>query len=153
MNYKKIEEKIYDILDDEDVTLNYIVDFLFKTFKNYDWIGVYIVKGDELVLGYWKGEKATEHNTIPIGVGVCGSAAKSGKTENVADVRKDERFIACFLTTKSELVVPIKDGGIVIGEIDIDSDTKNAFSKKDEYLLENLVMNPVFIDLVKRQSI
>ena len=43
MNYKKIEEKIYDILDDEDVTLNYIVDFLFKTFKNYDWIGVYIV--------------------------------------------------------------------------------------------------------------
>ena len=153
MNYNNIGKKLYETLESEEVTLKYVVDFLFKTFKNYDWIGIYIVKGDELVLGYWKGEKATEHNTIPIGVGVCGSAAKSGKTENVSDVMKDERFIACFLTTKSELVVPIKERGVVIGEIDIDSDTKNAFSKNDEYILENLAMNPVFIDLVKKHAV
>lgn len=153
MNYNKIEKELYDLFEDGEVSLNFVVDFLFKSFKNYDWIGIYIVKGDDLVLGYWKGEKATEHNTIPIGVGVCGSAAESGKTENVADVRKDERFIACFLSTKSELVVPIKERGVVIGEIDIDSDTVNAFSKKDEYILENLAMNPVFIDLVKKHVV
>jgi len=89
-------------------------------------------------LGPWCGKQATEHIKIPIGKGICGSAASTGKTEIVKDVNVDKRYLSCFISTKSEIVVPIKKGKKVLGEIDIDSDRKNAFSKKDKIFLENL---------------
>ena len=89
-------------------------------------------------MGPWSGEQATEHTKIPIGKGICGSAAKNGKTEIVADVNADNRYLSCFVSTKSEIVVPIKKGKKILGEIDIDSDKKNAFNKKDKVFLENL---------------
>ena len=96
------------------------------------------LKDNDLILGPWKGKQETEHTKIPIGKGICGSAAASGKTEIVADVNADSRYLSCFVSTKSEIVVPIKKGKKVLGEIDIDSDIKNAFSKKDKVFLENL---------------
>jgi putative methionine-R-sulfoxide reductase with GAF domain len=96
------------------------------------------VKGNHLILGPWKGKQATEHTKIPIGKGICGSAAASGKTEIISDVHSDKRYLACFVTTKSEIVVPIKKDGIILGEIDIDSDIKSAFTKEDRVFLEKI---------------
>jgi len=104
----------------------------------YSWVGIYMVEGEELVLRSWKGPEATQHTRIPLGDGVCGAAARSGKTEVVADVSKDPRYLECFPSTKSKVVVPIKDGTRVYGEIDVDSDTLAAFGEKDRLFLEKL---------------
>ncbi|MBI3859973.1 MAG: GAF domain-containing protein [Thaumarchaeota archaeon] len=102
----------------------------------YSWVGVYSVEGKDLVLDAWSGPAATEHTRIPLGKGVCGFAAKAGRTEIVSDVSKDPRYLSCFVSTKSEIVVPIHAGGKVVGEIDIDSDHKDAFSTLDREFLE-----------------
>ena len=74
-----------------------------------------------------EGPAATEHARIPIGQGICGAAAASGRTEIVDDVNADDRYLACFPSTRSEIVVPIAYEGRVVGEIDIDSDRPAAF--------------------------
>ncbi len=111
-----------------------------ETVPSYDWVGVYMVEGDELVLASWDGPEATEHVRIPLGEGICGAAASTGETIIVRDVGSDPRYLACFTRTKSELVVPIRLGGRpharVIGEIDIDSDIKDAFGTADGLLVE-----------------
>ncbi|MER3406745.1 MAG: diguanylate cyclase [Chloroflexota bacterium] len=112
-----------------------VVERLSEAFDRYTWTGIYLVQGDELVLGPWRGPAATEHVRIPIGQGVCGAAARSGRIENVPDVHQDPRYLACFTTTRSEIVVPIKDGEVVYGEIDIDSDQPAAFDAADELFL------------------
>ena len=108
------------------------VDLLYDTFEHYSWIGIYLVEGDDLVLAAWQGPEPTEHVTIPIGEGICGSAAASGKTEVVDDVGADQRYLACFPSTK------ITFGGDVVGEIDIDSDTPSAFGDDDQAFLEHV---------------
>ena len=100
---------------------------LHDDFDHYSWVGIYLVEGDDLVLGPWKGPQATEHVRIPVGQGVCGAAAASGETEIVDDVNADPRYLACFPSTRSEIVVPIAHEGRVVGEIDIDSDRPAAF--------------------------
>ncbi len=116
-----------------------VVDFLQNYFLHYSWVGIYVVKEDMLKLGPWCGPEETEHVSIPIGEGVCGSAAKSGKTEIVDNVHEDERYLSCFLSTVSEIVVPIKDvQGKVVGEIDIDSDVVAAFKNEDKLFLERV---------------
>jgi L-methionine (R)-S-oxide reductase len=98
----------------------------------YSWVGIYWVEGDDLVLGPWRGPAATQHTRIPIGEGICGAAAASGHTQVVDDVSSDDRYLACFPSTRSEIVVPIRGrDGKVIGEIDIDSDQPAAFSDED----------------------
>ena len=118
--------------------LQQIVDFLYASFDNYSWIGIYIVEGNNLILGPWNGLEATEHVKIPIGKGICGSAAATGKTEVIPDVNDDNRYLSCFVSTRSEIVVPIKKDGKIIAEIDIDSDKKDAFTKEDEEFLEKV---------------
>jgi len=103
---------------------------------SYTWVGIYVVEGSDLVLDAWAGPAATEHTRIPIGQGVCGFAAKAAKTEIVSDVSKDPRYLQCFLSTKSEIVVPILSQGAVVGEIDIDGDQLDAFSSLDREFLE-----------------
>jgi GAF domain-containing protein len=102
----------------------------------YNWVGIYLVRGNDLHLDAWSGPAATVHTTIPIGKGVCGWAAKSGRTEIVSDVSKDPRYLECFANTKSEIVVPISLEGKVVGEVDIDSDELNAHSSVDREFLE-----------------
>jgi L-methionine (R)-S-oxide reductase len=109
---------------------------LLNQIPTYNWVGIYLVKGNDLRLDAWSGPAATTHTTIPLGKGVCGWAAKSGRTEIVSDVSKDPRYLECFLNTKSEIVVPINHNGKVIGEIDIDSDELNAHSSTDREFLE-----------------
>jgi len=113
-----------------------MVRFLNASVPSYSWVGIYAVEGKDLVLDAWAGPAATEHVRIPIGKGVCGFAAKAGRTEIVSDVSKDPRYLQCFLTTKSEIVVPISIQGSVVGEIDIDGDQLDAFSSLDREFLE-----------------
>lgn len=103
----------------------------------FNWVGVYMVEGgDTLVLKAWDGPAATEHVKIPIGQGICGLAAREARTVVVDDVNKDPRYLACFLQTRSEIVVPIFANGKVVGEIDVDSDKPAAFDAQDRKLLE-----------------
>ncbi len=113
-----------------------VVRFLNSAVPTYSWVGIYLVEGKDLVLDAWSGPSATEHTRIPIGKGVCGYAAKAGKTEIVSDVTKDPRYLQCFLSTKAEIVVPIFRGGSVVGEVDVDSDQLDAFSSLDREFLE-----------------
>lgn len=113
-----------------------IVKLLNSAVPSYTWVGIYEVKGGDLLLDAWSGPAATEHTRIPIGKGVCGFAAKAGKTEIVSDVSKDPRYLQCFLSTKSEIVVPIFSQNSVVGEIDIDGDQLDAFSSLDREFLE-----------------
>ncbi|MDK9699034.1 MAG: GAF domain-containing protein [bacterium] len=108
----------------------------------YSWCGFYWVVGDTLHLGAWRGPHATEHVAIPVGQGICGAAVTSRETVIVDDVTKDPRYLQCFLSTKSEIVVPIYTDGDpskdVIGEIDIDSDKTGMFTSDDRLQLEKL---------------
>jgi len=115
-----------------------IVNYLHDHFPAYSWVGLYWVEGSDLVLGEWKGPEATEHTRIAIGSGVCGAAAASGRTEVVVDVSRDSRYLTCFPSTKSEIVVPIFADGSVIGEIDIDGSALNAFGAEDQRFLERV---------------
>jgi L-methionine (R)-S-oxide reductase len=117
-----------------------VVEELHERFGHYDWVGIYWVDaaGRELVLGPWIGPEATEHTRIPLGVGICGAAAASGYTEVVDDVQSDPRYLACFASTRSEIVVPVFAEGQVIGEIDIDSGDPAAFDATDRLFLEEI---------------
>jgi L-methionine (R)-S-oxide reductase len=125
---------------DADDVLRQVVSVLHDRFAHYSWVGIYLVEGDELVLGPWQGPEATEHVRIPIGQGICGAAAASGQTEIVDDVNADPRYLACFPSTRSEIVVPIAYQGKVVGEIDIDSDQAAAFSAEDRTFLERVAL-------------
>jgi GAF domain-containing protein len=117
--------------------LEQVVKMLRNSNERYSWVGVYMVRGNSLILEAFSGER-TEHEKIGIGDGVCGLAAKLGETVVVPDVRKEPRYIACFPSTRSEIVVPIKVEGRVVGEIDIDSDLLDAFDAEDVKLLEQV---------------
>ncbi len=101
----------------------------------YRWVGIYLLDGGTLRLVAWDGEHPTEHVAIPLGEGVCGRAAREQRVVNVADVRSAPEYLACFLETRSEIVVPIFDGGVVIGEIDVDGNEVAAFDGSDERFL------------------
>ena len=126
--------------DDPHEAAQRAVEALHERFAHYDWVGIYWVDttGRELHLGPWVGPAATEHTVIPIGVGICGAAAESGKTEIVDDVNADPRYLACFTSTRSEIVVPIFEGGAVIGEIDIDGSDLAAYDETDARFLEEV---------------
>ncbi|HSC29812.1 MAG TPA: GAF domain-containing protein [Vicinamibacterales bacterium] len=104
---------------------------------DYTWVGIYLLHGNELVLGPFVG-KPSPHTRIPLGRGVCGAAAAEKATIIVDDVTRDTRYLACSAETKSEIVVPIMLGGDVLGEIDIDSDRAAAFGSVDRELLEQV---------------
>ena len=104
----------------------------------HNWVGIYLVEGEDLVLAAWHGPEPTEHVRIPLGQGICGAAASSGETIAVDDVNADPRYLACFLTTRAEIVVPIKDERAVYGEVDVDSNHRGAFGPADRELLEGV---------------
>jgi L-methionine (R)-S-oxide reductase len=125
---------------DADEVLRQVVSVLHDRFDHYSWVGIYLVEDADLVLGPWQGPDATEHVRIPIGQGICGAAAASGNTEIVDDVNADPRYLACFPSTRSEIVVPIAYQGQVVGEIDIDSDEPSAFGPDDQAFLERVAL-------------
>lgn len=104
----------------------------------YDWVGFYILDRNDpgvLVLGPYRGAP-TDHVRIPVSQGICGAAVAQGESIVVDDVTSDPRYLACSLETKSEIVVPIRAGGRIIGEIDVDSHERGTFGEEDRRFLE-----------------
>jgi len=97
----------------------------------YTSVYLYMLHGDELVLEAYSG-RATEHERIRVGEGVCGTAVATGLDQNVGDVQGRENYIACNAFTKSELVVLIRRGKQVLGQIDVDSDQLDPFTPEEE---------------------
>ena len=100
----------------------------------YDWVGVSLVGEDELWLHNYVGEP-TEHAKIPIGSGICGRAVAERTNLNVGDVSKEDNYLACSPDTQAELVILIRAGEEIYGQIDIDSDQLAAFNEEDEIAL------------------
>jgi len=115
--------------------LEMTVSTLESDMPDYTWVGIYVLVGNELVLGPYRG-KPSPHTHIPVGRGICGAAAAEKTTIIVDDVNADPRYLACSLDTQSEIVVPIMRGGEVLGEIDVDSDRLAAFGDADRRMLE-----------------
>lgn len=118
-----------------DAAMERAVELLASGCPHFTWTGIYLLEGDELVLGPFVG-KPSPHTRIPLGRGICGAAATQKATIIVDDVNADPRYLACSLETRSEIVVPILHGDRVLGEIDIDSDRAAAFGPADQALLE-----------------
>ncbi|HEV8309920.1 MAG TPA: GAF domain-containing protein [Methylomirabilota bacterium] len=119
-----------------DDALRATVSGLADSAERSDWVGIYLLDGATLVLHNEIG-KPTPHTRIPLSQGLCGAAARERRTIVVDDVREDPRYLACSLTTRSELVVPILGNrGQVFGEIDLDSDQPAAFGPDARRLVE-----------------
>jgi L-methionine (R)-S-oxide reductase len=97
----------------------------------YTSVYLYMLHGNELVLEAFAGRE-TEHTRIPVGVGVCGTAVASQRDQNVPDVRAVENYLACNTWTRSELVVLIRRGSLILGQIDVDSDVPDPFTPEEE---------------------
>jgi L-methionine (R)-S-oxide reductase len=130
-------EAALDGSGDAVVVLMDVVSILAKARPSWDWVGIYVLAGDTLVLGPYTGAP-TEHTRIPVGVGVCGTAVARGFNMVVDDVARLDNYLACSATTRSELVVLIRHDGQIVGQFDVDSDQPAAFGPADEALLEEL---------------
>ena len=138
--FEKLEQRVIYILEkntDPDEALQHICNLLRKEITYYDWVGFYFKNGDknELKLGPYAGEP-TDHTIIPFGKGICGQVAVSNENFVVPDVKAQDNYIACSITVKAEIVVPLFVNGENIGQIDIDSNTADPFTKEDERFLE-----------------
>jgi len=137
----ELKPKVVSILDQSEKTVDErlasVCDLLRDSIPYYDWVGFYFKNGDkeELKLGPYAGEP-TDHTIIPFGKGICGQVAVSNENFVVPDVAAQDNYIACSITVKAEIVVPLFLNGENIGQIDIDSNTPDPFSEEDERFLE-----------------
>ena len=97
----------------------------------YTSVYLYMLHDEMLILEAFSGRE-TEHTHIPVGKGVCGTAVATGEDQNVGDVRALGNYLACNLETRSELVVLIRRGGLILGQIDVDSDVEGRFAPEEQ---------------------
>jgi len=110
---------------------------LFDALEQVNWLGFYRVIEEQLVLGPFQGKVACIR--IPIGTGVCGTAAQTKTTQRISDVHQFEGHIACDATTNAEIVIPVKLNGDIIAVLDIDSTSFERFDQQDQDGLEAIV--------------
>ena len=138
---KPLEPKVLEIVKDGnksvDDRLGEICELLRSNVDYYDWVGFYFKNGDkeELKLGPYAGAP-TDHTIIPFGKGICGQVAVSNQNFVVPDVAAQDNYIACSISVKAEIVVPLFVNGENVGQIDIDSNTPDPFTEEDERFLE-----------------
>lgn len=140
MTFNSLKPIILEILhekDSVDSKLLTICQLLERRVEHYNWVGFYFKNGDkdELKLGPYVGDP-TDHVIIPFGKGICGQVALSNKNFVVPDVSAQDNYIACSITVKAEIVIPIFVNGKNVGQIDIDSNTPDPFTEEDERFLE-----------------
>jgi GAF domain-containing protein len=141
MTFEELKPKVQDILTKTAVIreekLIQICHLLKDNIDYYDWVGFYFRNGEkeELILGPYVGEP-TDHTVIPFGKGICGQVAVSNQNFVVPDVKAQDNYIACSISVKSEIVVPLFVNGENIGQIDIDSSVIDPFTVADERFLE-----------------
>ncbi|NNF40988.1 MAG: GAF domain-containing protein [Woeseiaceae bacterium] len=138
-DYELLDSQLRAMLADETdklaATSNFVA-LLFTALDDVNWLGVYVLRGDELVLGPFQGKPACVR--IPLGNGVCGIAASSVKTQRVADVHEFPGHIVCDADSRSELVVPLIAASGLLGVLDIDSPSLARFSTDDQLGVEKL---------------
>jgi L-methionine (R)-S-oxide reductase len=132
----KLVKRIQEMRDEgylSDAILREAIKQIKASDDRYNFVGAYLLKSDENVLWLhnYVGE-STEHAKIPVGEGVCGTAVAEKKDQNVGDVTKVTNYLACSPRTKSELVILIRAGDEIFGQIDVDAKEKDAFSGKVE---------------------
>ncbi|MGI9546256.1 MAG: GAF domain-containing protein [Flavobacteriaceae bacterium] len=132
-----VEEIIGKNSWDTNKKLQAICDLLRTSVQHYNWVGFYFKNGEkeELKLGPFAGAP-TEHTIIPFGKGICGQVAVSNQNFVVPDVLAQDNYIACSISVRSEIVIPLFKNGENIGQIDIDSDSHDPFTEEDERFLE-----------------
>ncbi len=141
MNFEQLKPEITKIINKKETSVEdrllSICTLLDENITYYNWVGFYFKNGDknELKLGPYVGEP-TDHIIIPFGKGICGQVAVSNENFVVADVAAQDNYIACSITVKAEIVIPIFVNGENIGQIDIDSNTPDPFTEADERFLE-----------------
>lgn len=140
MNFNELKPKISDLVSRSsslDATLKDVCELLKSSIPYYDWVGFYFKNGEkeELKIGPYAGA-TTDHTIIPFGKGICGQVAVSNKNFVVADVSSQDNYIACSLSVKSEIVIPLFVNNVNIGQLDIDSNTIDPFTHEDERFLE-----------------
>ena len=132
----KVEEVVNSPVS-RDKALREAVGILKRECEHYDWVGIYLLEADTLVLHNYIG-KPTDHTHIPVGEGVCGTAVAERANQIIGDVTQLDNYLACSLETRSEIVVLIRRGDKIFGQIDIDSDRENAFDDEDESMLNRI---------------
>ena len=141
MKLNSLKDNLLNIIHHKDLSVDHrlqeVCSVLKESVPHYDWVGFYFQNGtkNELKLRAFAGEP-TEHQIIPFGKGICGQVAESGENFMVPDVEAQDNFLACNMFTKAELVVPLYLGEKYIGQIDIDSATKDPFTEEDEEFLK-----------------
>lgn len=141
MNFEQLKPEVTKIISNGNKTVDQrlfnICQLLEKHVDYYNWVGFYFRNGDkeELKLGPYVGAP-TDHTIIPFGKGICGQVAVSNQNFVVPDVSAQDNYIACSITVKAEIVIPIFVNGENIGQIDIDSNTPDPFTEADERFLE-----------------
>ena len=132
----RVEQRVNSDASRDEV-LRDAVSVLKQEREHYNWVGIYLLEGDTLILHNYIG-KPTEHTQIPVGKGVCGVAVAQGANQIIGDVARLDNYLACSSETRAEIVVLIRKNGQILGQIDIDSDLENAFSAADESLLSDV---------------
>src|SRR5210317_1760698 len=138
-DYKLLDSQLHALLDDESDALaatSNFVGLLYNAIDDINWLGIYVLRGDELVLGPFQGKPACVH--IALDEGVCGAAASTQQTQRVADVHAFPGHIACDPDSRSELVVPLIVHDKLIGVLDIDSPITDRFGGADQAGVEKL---------------
>lgn len=151
MNPDLILEKTQSVINKDQSltdTLQQISELLNREVPEFNWTGFYLVSDAEermLELGPYVGQE-TEHTKIPFGRGICGQAAETLDTFVVQDINEAENYLACSADVQSEIVVPIMKNGEFVGELDIDSHTKNAITPAHQKLCEAVCrqLEPLF---------
>ncbi|HIF6027416.1 TPA: GAF domain-containing protein [Vibrio parahaemolyticus] len=131
--YQRLTKQAVALIESEPdfiANLANLSSLLFMELEDLNWAGFYLTKGDELVLGPFQGKPACVR--IPMGRGVCGTAAKTNTTQRVYDVHEFEGHIACDAASNSEIVIPFSINGKVAGVLDIDSPSIGRFNETDE---------------------
>ncbi|MDZ7644095.1 MAG: GAF domain-containing protein [Woeseiaceae bacterium] len=139
VDFDLLASQLDALLDGEPDALANSANFvalLWHALPEINWLGIYVLRGDELVLGPFQGKPACVR--IPLGKGVCGSAAAERRTQRVADVDAYPGHIACDAASRSELVVPLYAGESLVGVLDIDSPVRDRFDTADEAGVELL---------------
>lgn len=143
MNKESILQYVETIVQnssERDEKLKAICELLDQEIDLFDWTGFYLASEEEermLVLGPYVGEE-TDHTKIPFGRGICGQAAETLDTFVVQDVNQADNYLACSIHVQSEIVVPIMKGDKFVGELDIDSHTKDAITPELRELCEDI---------------
>lgn len=139
-NYLLAEKQLIALIEDEPnriANLSNASALLNQLLDHVNWVGFYLVEGNELILGPFQGLPACVR--IPLGRGVCGTAASERRTLRVQDVHQFPGHIACDAASRSEIVIPIIKDDELIGVLDIDSPITDRFTELDERMLKKFI--------------